>query len=130
MSCFADDEERKVYDAYFPKNVMSYEDAERWFDEFDNDNKTIATLLILADNGGKDFEEALNDDGEINVQGPYRSEEEACAEYAEEFTTGCHKIPEFLSGYINWEDMGKDMEREGAFSIWEVNGQHFTYRNV
>ena len=32
--------------------------------------------------------------------------------YAEEITTDCYKIPDYLQFYIDWEKMGRDMAHE------------------
>lgn len=36
------------------------------------------------------------------------------ATYAEEITNSCHKVPDHLQFYIDWEKMGRDMSHESA----------------
>lgn len=50
------------------------------------------------------------------------------ADYAEEITTDCHIIPDYLVWYIDWEKMGRDMSHESSGYV-EYDGELWLFEN-
>lgn len=55
----------------------------------------------------------------------YRGRHDTMEQYAEEFYTDTHDIPDFLAGFIDWKKVGRDLERNGyAFHAGHVFYTH------
>lgn len=75
------------------------------------------------------YQENISDSGTIEqaeeaYQGTYRSEED----FAEELFSELHDIPDYLSGYIDWERVARDLR--GDYSMCDHDGEVWVFRNI
>jgi hypothetical protein len=73
------------------------------------------------------YEDALSewDTAEEAYQGDWSD----MGEYAEDFTRSIESVPDFLESYINWDEMGEDLARDGYSVVDQGNGRIWVFRD-
>ena len=103
------------YEGFEGYSISEYEGIEKAYQlaEFIYEHGRIGGMLLDHFNGDLDEAESAME----NHAGEYRS----LGEFAEEFTEQSIDVPESLQYYIDYEQMGKDMEINGVFFSIETS---------
>ena len=94
----------------FPKDFYNESsiDARLWdFLDLDTGDREIVTAWLSENSLAK------NEDLQSIVDS-FTGRYDSWADYAEEITKDCHKIPDYLQFYIDWEKMGRDMSHNSS----------------
>lgn len=127
-----------VYDQLSDMASLTWDNAVRiceFLDAAEDEEQVTPAFLFAVDSYGSVYdamEEAMSPRYRDNlslfkIKGA-SDEEEAFAQYAEEYFSSCYDIPDYLENYIDWKKAGADMRSD--CSIIEFNGDYWIARDI